>query len=600
MRTAENIEGLIRERGSKGLPLERVYRLLFNPMLYLEAYGKIYRNAGAMTKGTTDETVDAMSTEKIGKIIEALRNETYRWQPARRVYIEKKNSTKKRPLGMPTWSDKLVQEAMRLILNAYYEPQFSDHSHGFRPERGCHTALREIYYQWPGTVWFIEGDISQCFDKLDHTIMLETLREKIHDGRFIRLVQELLEAGYLEDWRWNETISGSPQGGIISPLLANIYLDKLDKYVENELIPRYTKGEKKAANPEYNKLNCRSWYLHKKGRIEEARKVRRIAQEMPTQITDDPNFRRLRYVRYADDFLLGFIGSKEEAEEIKQSIGKFLEETLKLEMSQAKTLITNARTEAAAFLGYEIRTYQANHKQTGGERSINGGVELRIPEKVLKAKCQKYMRNGKPIHRAERIHDSNLTIVATYQSEYRGLVEYYKLAHNIHDLNRLKWIMERSLTSTLASKNRTSVSSIWQKFGARFIIDGRSYKGLQIVVPREGKEPLKANWGGIPLKRDPKATIKDQKKPIAYTHSELVQRLLANECEYCGSKQEIQVHHIRALKDLKKYAGREKPEWVKIMAARNRKTMVLCRTCHQDVTYGRPMRNQRVIKEKAR
>src|SRR5215472_11091485 len=225
MRTADTILGLIRERGKKGLPLERVYRLLYNRDLYLMAYGKIYRNKGAMTHGATEETPDGMSLAKIDALIEALRYERFEWLPARRTSIPKKNG-KKRPLGMPVWSDKLVQEVIRLILEAYYEPQFSEHSHGFRPERGCHTALREIYHQWVGTAWFIEGDISQCFEKLSHELLLGTLSEQIHDGRFVNLMQELFDAGYMEDWTYNQTLSGVPQGGIISPLLANILLDK--------------------------------------------------------------------------------------------------------------------------------------------------------------------------------------------------------------------------------------------------------------------------------------------------------------------------------------------------------------------------------------
>ena len=165
MQNADTVLGVIRQRGRSGLPLERVYRQLFNPELYLLAYGRLYRNKGAMTPGATAETVDGMSLAKIEAIIAALRSERYRWTPARRIYIEKKNSTKKRPLGLPTWSDKLLQEVIRLILEAYFEPQFSDYSHGFRPERGCHTALREVYQRWKGSVWFIEGDISACFDQ---------------------------------------------------------------------------------------------------------------------------------------------------------------------------------------------------------------------------------------------------------------------------------------------------------------------------------------------------------------------------------------------------------------------------------------------------
>jgi retron-type reverse transcriptase len=198
--------------------VERLYRQLFNPQLFLMAYGKLYSNRGAMTPGVTGETVDGMSLAKIGAIIGALRAERYRWQPVKRVYIPKKNSGKKRPLGLPTWSDKLVAEVVRLLLEAYYEPQFSDRSHGFRPGRGCHTALSEVVDIWKGTHWFIEGDISDCFGSLDHEVMLATLAEKIHDGRFLQLVSRMLKAGYLEDWTWHATLSGSPQGGIASPV----------------------------------------------------------------------------------------------------------------------------------------------------------------------------------------------------------------------------------------------------------------------------------------------------------------------------------------------------------------------------------------------
>jgi group II intron reverse transcriptase/maturase len=248
MQNAETVLGVLRERGRKGLPLTEIYRQLFNPQLYLMAYGRIYANHGAMTAGVTQETVDGMSLGKIGRIIDAMRHERYRFSPARRVYIPKKNG-KLRPLGMPTWSDKLVGEVVRLLLESYYEPSFSDRSHGFRPRRGCHTALREVANTWPGTAWFIEGDISDCFGSLDHQVMLDTLAEKIHDNRFLRLLRNMLQAGYLEDWTWNATLSGAPQGGVASPILSNIYLHRLDHYVETVLIPQYTRGERRARNP---------------------------------------------------------------------------------------------------------------------------------------------------------------------------------------------------------------------------------------------------------------------------------------------------------------------------------------------------------------
>src|SRR2546421_12634763 len=228
MRDAATVLEIIRERGKGGLPLERVYRCLFNRDLYLLAYGKIYRNAGAMTSGVTSETVDGMNLGKIEAIIDALRRERYRWTPVRRTYIEKKGSSKKRPLGLPTWSDKLVAEVVRLLLEAYYEPQFSDRSHGFRPGRGCHTALSEVVEVWKGTHWFIEGDISDCFGSLDHDLMINMLAERIHDGRFLRLVANMLKAGYLEDWRWHDTLSGCPQGCGASPLMSKNYLKPPD------------------------------------------------------------------------------------------------------------------------------------------------------------------------------------------------------------------------------------------------------------------------------------------------------------------------------------------------------------------------------------
>ncbi|MGW4095130.1 reverse transcriptase/maturase family protein, partial [Nocardia sp. NPDC004750] len=239
MQDAETVLAVIRERGRRGLPLEQLYRQLFNKELFLLAYGRIYSNEGAMTPGVTGETVDGMSLAKIEAITDALRRESYRWSPARRVYIPKKNG-RRRPLGMPPWSDKIVAEVVRMLLDAYYDVRFSDHSHGFRPGRGCHTALDEVVSVWKGTRWFIEGDISDCFGSLDHKVMLATLSEHIHDGRFLQLIERMLKAGYLEDWQWHATLSGAPQGGIASPVMSNIYLDRLDRFVEQQLIPEYT------------------------------------------------------------------------------------------------------------------------------------------------------------------------------------------------------------------------------------------------------------------------------------------------------------------------------------------------------------------------
>jgi group II intron reverse transcriptase/maturase len=415
MQRAETVLSIIHERGTRGLPLKNLYRQLYNPELYLRAYAKLYSNDGAMTAGATTETVDAMSMRKIEKLIDDLRHERYRWTPVRRVYIEKKNSTKKRPLGMPSWTDKLLQEAIRQLLEAYYEPVFSPSSHGFRPERGCHTALSEITQQWVGTRWFIEGDVKGCFDNIDHEILLNILNESIHDNRFLRLIRHLLQAGYLEDWHYHSTLSGTPQGSIVSPVLANIYLDRLDKFVETELLSQYNRGKQRQTNPAYDSIRRRMRKCRKQGNFKEAKKLRKQLQRLPSRKTHDGNYRRLRYIRYADDWLLGFAGPREEAEEIKQKLKEFLRDHLKLELSEEKTLITHAATQAARFLGYELVTLQADDQHDhNGRRCVNACIASRLPLDVLKKKCALYMQRGQPVSRPELMQDDDFTIISRY------------------------------------------------------------------------------------------------------------------------------------------------------------------------------------------
>jgi group II intron reverse transcriptase/maturase len=459
MQNAETVLDVIGKRGARGLPVERVYRQLFNPQLFLLAYGRIYANKGAMTPGVTGETVDGMSLAKIETIIDALRHERYRWRPVRRIYIPKQNG-KKRPLGLPTWSDKLVAEVVRLLLEAYYEPQFSDRSHGFRPGRGCHTALREVVDLWKGTHWFIEGDISDCFGSLDHHVMLSILAERIHDGRFLRLIGNMLKAGYLEDWRWNATLSGCPQGGVASPVLSNIYLDRFDQYVEQRLLPEYNLGDRRRRNRAYQVVE---YAIARARRHRDRAEVSRLVlarRQLPSQDPNDPGYRRLRYVRYADDWLLGFAGPKHEAEQIKSKIAAFLHDELKLELSPSKTLITHATSQAARFLGYEIRAQHSDTKITRRRRAVNGAIGLFVPKTVIRQRCALYLNNGKPAQRGALLHDDDFTIVAKYGSEYRGLVQYYLLAQDVFRLGRLRWTMETSMLKTLAG-NTAARSRRW-------------------------------------------------------------------------------------------------------------------------------------------
>ena len=590
MRSAETILGIIRNRGTRGLPVNDLYRQLWNPNLYLMAYGRIAKNDGALTPGATPETADGMKMDDIHAIIEALRFERYRWTPARRVYIPKANG-KRRPLGLPTWSDKMLQEVMRLLLEAYYEPQFSNRSHGFRPKRGCHTAFTEIARTWTGTTWFIEGDIAGCFDNIDHKVLLEILGENIQDNRFLRLVSSLLRAGYLEDWKLNATFSGTPQGSVVSPILANVYLDRLDRFVEGVLLPDYNRGRQRRQNPEYRRTFRQIERLRKTGRGSEVASLRQHLRTLPYGDTHDPDYRRLRYIRYADDFLFGFAGPKDEADEIKARLGRFLRDNLKLELSDAKTLVTHGRTEAARFLGYEVAVQQSATKlDANGLRSVNGTIGLRVPSDVIRAKCATYMRGGKPTHLGARLHDSPYSIVRQYQLEFRGVANYYRRAINLGALNRLRWVMEMSLAKTLANKLKISVPQVFKRYKTTIQTDNGPRKVLMVTDAQPGQKPLVTYWGGVSLARDNTATLIDKQPPILNDRTELVQRLRANTCELCGSTVKVQVHHVRALKDLRKKGRAKPPAWMEIMAARSRKTLVVCALCHVDIHTGRPLK----------
>ena len=441
---------------------------------------------------------------------------------------------------------------------------------------------------WKGTKWFIEGDISKYFDTIDHDVLIKILGKSFHDGRFIRLIGNVLKAGYMENWRFNKTMSGTPQGGIVSPILANIYLNEFDNWVEKVLLSKYNIGKRKKANPEYRKMNARIAECYKNGDIEAARKIKIERRKISSVDTHDESYRRLRYVRYADDFILGFTGPKSEAEEIKTEIGKFLSTELKLELSAEKTLITNAGKKAARFLNYEIKVQNADDYINNGRRTANGVIGLFIPKDVIDVKCAKYMRKGKAIHRGELLHDDDFSIVAKYQSEYRGVVQYYILAQNLCWLSKLHWIMESSLLKTLAFRHRSTMMKMKEKYQTETVDKrtGKTLKCFQVVVEREGKRPLVAQWGGISLSYQRHAVIEDTPYQVRGGRTELLKRLLADKCELCGSTENIEVHHIRKLADLKVKGRKEKSAWAQIMATRNRKTLVVCRKCHNKIHYG--------------
>jgi group II intron reverse transcriptase/maturase len=589
MQTAEVVLNVLRERGRKGLPCTQLYRQLFNKDLYLAAYGNIYSNQGAMTPGASEETADGMSEEKIEQIIEAMRRERYRFSPARRTYIPKRNG-RLRPLGMPTWSDKLVGEAVRLLLEAIYEPQFSDSSHGFRKFRGCHTALREINNTWTGITWFIEGDISDCFGSLDHEILLGILAEKIHDSRFLRFMRHMLKAGYLEDWEYRDTLSGVPQGGTVSPILSNVYLHKLDEFVEQELIPQYTRGAVRAANPAYRQVDALLRRAKRRGDRAEARRLALEMRTLPSTDPMDPGYRRLKYTRYADDELLGFTGPRAEAEEIKAKLTRFLRETLGLELSQEKTLITHARSQRARFLGYEISVQHSGTKISNGRRSANGKISLTVPPDVIKAQCARYRQHGKPWHRPRLQNLEDYDIIRVYGAEYRGVVNYYLLAKDVWRLRALRWYAETSMLKTLAAKHQSTVSKMANRYKAKAMTGDGPRICFEARRKRRGKPDSVARFGGINLRQDRRAVITDPAPPrVRVPRKELLARLHKRECELCEAGTTVAVHQVAGLNELGK-TGSSQPAWAALMARMRRKTLIVCAPCHHWI-HANPVAN---------
>ena len=594
MRSPERVLNSLNEHSKdSSYKFERLYRLLFNEELFYVAYQKIASNGGSTTKGSDGRSIDEMSLARIETLIASLKDESYQPHPSRRVHIPKKNG-KTRPLGIPAFEDKLVQEVVRMILEAIYEGHFETTSHGFRPKRSCHTALLHIQKTFNGAKWFIEGDIKGFFDNIDHDVLVGILRERISDDRFIRLIRKFLKAGYVEDWTFHNTYSGTPQGGIVSPILANIYLDKLDKYVK-EYIQHFDKGTKRRPGKESNDLaNERKRTVRKLKKVKDGTekaalvaRLKAIEQEraaFPSGDEMDGSYRRLKYIRYADDFILGVIGSKEEAQRIKEDIKSFLSESLALELSEEKTLITHTG-KSAKFLGYEITVTRNNHQRRDVQgrlrRTYGKRVRLNVSMATLRDKLLEYgameikLRNGKevwkPKCRSGLIFNDDLEILDRYNRETVGFCNYYLIANNCVVLHNFRYIMEYSMYKTFAGKYRSTVRKINKKY---------RYNKL-FTVKYEQKGAIKSRtFYKTSFKRRTTAfngSCDIEPYSIAdVSRTNLTDRLKAEKCELCGATGKLIMHHVRNLKDLK---GKE--SWERLMSARKRKTIALCPSCHR-------------------
>ncbi len=602
MRDAEKVLAILNRKSTNDREyiFENLYRNLNNSSFYLRAYSKIYSNEGNMTAGTDGKSIDGFGMKVINELIEEIKTEKYKPNPVRRTYIPKKNGNL-RPLGIPSIKDKIIQDIVRQILETIYEPIFMNSSHGFRPNRSCHTALYAIKRTCIGSTWCIEGDIKSFFDNIDHDKLIEIIGKKIHDGRFINLISKFLKLGYLENKIKYNTYSGTPQGGIISPILANIYLHEFDKFME-ELMKKYNKGKVRKQNPQYMKLYWKRRWAIEKGRKDVAENLLKEMQTLPAYDPFDNEYIRVKYIRYADDFVIFTNASKDITIKIRDEVQEFIQKTLKLELNLDKTLITHLRDNKVKFLGYEIAKVQDNtllSKDKNGlkKRHSNGKIILLIPSDTINEKIKPFSEKGKPKSCPARINNSVFEIIMQYNNEMRGLYNYYCLASDVGDkLNKFQYYHYMSLVKTIANKEKISTTKAVEKYGIdvprryktgtkkRIGIKYETKTGVNTIVYFD--EPL--------IKRNtPNNNVSDVIQRSYFKGNDVIKRLTAGECELCGIKSnnplDFEVHHVRKLKDIKdkyKNKGTSVPKWVLNMVRKRRKTLIVCKSCHKKIHNG--------------
>jgi len=569
---------------------DKLYQKLYNRELWLMAYESIAPKQGNMTAGVDSETIDGAGWKLIETMIADLKTSRYKPRPVRREYIEKANG-KLRPLGIPSFRDKLLQTVVKLILETIYEPLFSENSHGFRPEKSCHTALQQVK-KMQGIRWWVEGDIKGFFDNLNHETLINILSQRITDRRFLHLIHQFLRAGYIENWKYHRTYSGTPQGGNLSPLLSNIYLNELDKWMENK-IADFNRGKKRKATSEYRRTRRLKQKAKRHGQEtgDWSEYKAKSDQLMRTTYADpqDPNFRRMVYSRYADDLLIGIIGDKEDARTTKAQLTEFLYNQLQLELSTEKTLITNAK-DRVRFLGYDIKRWNSHkrlryHSKQGviTKRTCTYQLALLIPKDKCQQFCKKYgtTSNWKARPRWKMLWQSELEILMTFNAEVRGFLNYYSLADNFTEIgSSILWLSTGSFLRTLACKHKSTNRNVAQslkrganEFALSLEIEDGQKKEYQLVSSTKHINPTHIIWD-----------VDQKPNTMMYrARTELGQRLKANQCEWCGTNEGyMEVHHVRKLSNLK-----GKAIWEKHMIGRQRKTIVMCRKCHKALHAGK-------------
>lgn len=563
---------------------------ILNKDLLRTAYEKLKSKPGMMTPGINPTTLDGMSEERLDKIIMKLKDNSFQFSPGKRITIPKDNG-KLRPLTLGSPEDKLVQEVIRMVLEAIYEPLFLDVSHGFRPNRSCHSALRKIFTTFKGCTWWIEGDIKACFDEIPHDKLIELLSNKISDQRFIELIRKSLNAGYLYKYIRKTDIIGTPQGSIISPILANIYLHQLDLFILKLKDEFDFKGKYSFYDSKYRSIQHRLHRARKLG--ENSFTLRKLAIELRGHNRDYKNefTRKLQYIRYADDWIIAINGSYNDTKLILNKISDFCLNELGLTVSSEKTKITNSYKDRILFLGTYIKHSSVTTYSLSGKyiKRNSGFLVLSAPMDIIKSKLVKagfISRQANKhigISRNTWLSLKPQQIIHLANSIIRGYLNYYSFVFNKSQLTGyIFYVIRDVVLRTFAHKYRLGTrAKVYHKFGKnlqiRDLVNRNKDNTPRVLATFFKPENYKLNvW-------DFKNKVIDTNVPSLYSETISLASVMKAKCLICTSDYRVEMHHIRMMKDLKVIKG----TLDYLMAKANRKQLPLCRSCHMKYHAGK-------------
>jgi group II intron reverse transcriptase/maturase len=602
----------------------KIHHLLHDPFTYVNAYARISKNRGSLTKGhDDDEVMKLFGEEKANRIAKQIKNQTYKFAPVRRKWIPKPGKKTKRPVDVPRQSDRIVQEAIRGILEAIYEPEFKEWDNkceekcsnfGFRPNKSTWSAIEKIQKYAQRCSIVIEGDIVSAYNNVDHDVLLNILKERIKDKKFIKLIKDLLRSGIMDEGKYEHSLKGTPQGGIVSPLLFNIYLFGLDKFVYERIMkPLYEEESNKRediATKSYNKIRYQC--------DQALKKLRQLKKSINASDADiklaKKNYKKLRnirnstgytdahrtkkkalYVRYADDWVLLLNASGSESDRYKQMIKEYLESERKMSLDDDKTKISYV-SKGYKFLGFEIRQLTKNIKKTfvlqknrkGYVRHLRRTTSRQLTvephsDRILKRMKREQFCNYKFEPRAKPgwlIYD-DFQIVERFNQIFRGIFNYYLPCQRLTRLNRISYILQYSCAKTLARKHKKSIHFTFRKYGKNLRIK-KIHKTTASSKERIAEFLTLTDLRRKNIVYQPKPTIDDPFKIRQYWRTKIK---IYNECCICGSNKNVQMHHINSVQSLKK--SKKKDTHGIIRSTLKRLQIPVCLPCHTDITNGK-------------